>query len=253
MTNIPTHDYFEHRNLDDYGQLNWLIHDLTRHIENGYFLQWEAVSRQEQGLKLSRKHKKILRGLLDFDDTDGPIFYIDEMPRPSQVWHEIIRLVVPKLLIAKVVTSDGWFEAAYEGWPNLEKALKQHGRHLSLPEGISSAIDVVSVEIQHRLWLQYCFDALVGLGQDEELTLEDESQHYRIKWFVESLQEHRESVTFLDLTLESMLAIVILPPKDREIFIKLMLEKLHLTSMQAPLADKLGAGEKGKQQRRKKK
>ena len=84
MTNIPTYDYFEHRNPDDYGQLNWLIQDLTKDIENGYFLQWEAVSRQEQGLKLSRKHKKILRGLLNFSDDDGPIFYIDEMPRPSQ-------------------------------------------------------------------------------------------------------------------------------------------------------------------------
>jgi hypothetical protein len=165
MTNIPTYDYFEHRNPDDYGQLDWLIQDLTRHIEKEYFLPWEAVSRQEQGLKLSRKYKKILRGLLNFSDDDGPILYIDEMPRPSQSWHEIIRLVVPKLLIEKIDTTDGWYKAAYEGWPNLEKALKQHGRHLSLPDGVKSAIDVVSIDIQHRLWLQFCFDGFGTRGR----------------------------------------------------------------------------------------
>ena len=248
---IPTWDYLEHRNPDDYGQLDWLIQDLTRDIENGYFLQWEAVYRKEQGLRLAGKHKRILRGLLNFGDADDDqIFYIDGLSRPNQSWHEIVRQVVPKLLIEKVVTSGSWFEAAGTGWPNLAKALKQHGKHLSLPEGVASAIDVVPVEIQHRLWLQHCLDALVGLGQDEELTLENEDQqHFRMEWFVESLQEHRDSVAFLKLTLESMLEIVILPPKDREIFVKLMLEELHLASAKEPLADKLG---KSKQSRRKK-
>lgn len=244
MPDIPTWDYLEHRDPNDSNKLDWLIKDLTADIERGYFLQWEAVYRKEQGLRLTGKHKRILRKLINFDDDDNQIFYIDGLPRPIQSWYEIVQQVVPKLLIEEVIAADSGFEASYDGWPNLAKALQKHGRYLSLPEGVKLAIDVVPIEIQHRLWLQYCFDALVGLGQDEELTLENERQHYRIKWFVECLQEHRESVVFLDLTLESLSEIIILPSKDQEIFIKLMLEELHLTSVKEQLANKLRKNKK---------
>jgi hypothetical protein len=145
-----------------------------------------------------------------------------------------VRQVAPKLLLENFITSDSHYAVAGEGWSNLANALKQHGRHLSLPERVSSAIDIVPLEIQHQLWLQYYFDASSGLGQEEILTLEDEQQHYLVKWFVECLQEHRESVAFLDFTLESMLELVILPSKNLAIFIKLMLEEFHLEYYSLP-------------------
>ncbi len=44
-------------------------------IKEGYFLRWEAVVRDEQGLPLSEKQQEALDGLLDFGDDDTPILY----------------------------------------------------------------------------------------------------------------------------------------------------------------------------------
>ena len=40
--------------------------------------------------------------------------------------------------------------------------------------------EVVLPEIRHRLWLQMCFEPLEGLGQDEDLTLANADEHWRI-------------------------------------------------------------------------
>ena len=79
--------------------------------------------------------------------------------------------------------------------------LREHGEGLSLPPGAQSVETVVPAELRHKLWLQFCFDALSGLGQDESLTLEDPEQQYRIEWFIDSLRESKDSVAFLRLTL----------------------------------------------------
>ena len=80
----------------------------------------------------------------------------------------------------------------------------------------------------YKLWLQFCFNDLSGLGQDESLTLEDPEEHYRIEWFIEHMRECKDSVAFFGLTLDSLLTKVVLPEKERPNFLKLMAAKLGL-------------------------
>jgi hypothetical protein len=239
QSSVPTYDYLEHRSLDNQGDLEWLVEDFVHDVETGYFLQWEAVIRQEQGLLLSRKQQERLNGLINFGNPSSRILYIDEMPRPAETWYQIVRKIVPKLLLEKVITSESQYLVAFEGWPKLVKCLEAHGQDLSRPEGVTSPIDVVPVHLQHQLWLQVCFDRLSGLGQEEELTLEREDQADRIPWFIADLRAHKVSVQFLDLTLGKLLTIVILPPKDEVILVQAMLKDLGLASTQTPLADGL--------------
>jgi hypothetical protein len=79
--------------------------------------------------------------------------------------------------------------------------------------------------LRHKLWLQDSFDALSGLGQDEELTLERNEQQDRVDEFIDCLREHKDSVEYFNLTLDSLLERVILPERDRPIFVRLLQEK----------------------------
>ena len=79
--------------------------------------------------------------------------------------------------------------------------------------------------------LSCCFDELSGLGQEEELTLENEEQKsWRIEEFIDSLKDYKDSVNYCHLTLDKLLQLVKLPPKDEKILVKSMLEKLGLES-----------------------
>jgi hypothetical protein len=136
-------------------------------------------------------------------------------------------------------TADVHYAVTTDGLRDLIAALEQHGSDLSLPEGVEHPAEVVPAELRHRLWLQTCFEALSGLGQEEELTLRDPEEHYRIEEFIAGLRRHRDSVAFLDLTLEKLLTILVLPPQDEPIFINLMTRHLGLTSPGDPLASHL--------------
>lgn len=78
-----------------------------------------------------------------------------------------------------------------------------------------------------------------GLGQEKELTLEDPEEHYRIERFIEHLRECKDTVAFFSLALDSLLTRVVLPEKERPIFLKLMKERLSLGSDQEQIADRL--------------
>ena len=106
-------------------------------------------------------------------------------------------------------------------------------------------MEVVPLELHHKLWLQDCFDALSGLGQYEDLTLENEEQQERIDEFIAAMREHNDSVQFFNLTLDSLLERVILPERDRLIFVKMMQEKLGIKSTAEPIVDYLGEGVQG--------
>jgi hypothetical protein len=179
----------------------------------------------------------VLRELLDFsDEDDGPIHYIDEVPRFSQPWHVIINAIVPRLLIEPYRTYDIHDDLVCDGWRRIVTSLRKHAEDLSLPPGAQSAEAAVPAELRHKLWLQSCFEALSGLGQNGRLTLEDPEQQQRIEWFIDSLRGAKDSVVFLNLTLESLGAIVHLPAKDQPLFIALMKEKLGLHSIREPIA-----------------
>jgi hypothetical protein len=229
----PTNDHFEYVNLNDHGDLESLLDDLIFEFENGYFLQWEAVIRKERGLALGKAHKEALSELISFndDEDDERILYIDELPRPKEPWHEIVRKLAEHLVVQQFRTYEIHFEVTTAGWPELVKCLQEHGGDLSLPEGVTSPVDVIPKEIQHRLWLQYCFDALSGLGQPEVEGLENPDTHFRIDMFIDRLRECKNSVQFLDLTLEKLLTTLILPPNDAKIFVDLMLKRLEMSSV----------------------
>jgi hypothetical protein len=136
--------------------------------------------------------------------SDNPIeeriLYIDGIPRPDRLWYEVVRLIAPHLLVEHYRTAEVHSAVTTEGWKELVAALEQHGEGLSLPGGLEHPIEVVPAEVRHKLWLQTCLGHLGGLGQDEDLTLGDPEEHYRIEEFIACLREHKESVKFLDLT-----------------------------------------------------
>ena len=237
--NVPTYDYFECMDLDDPGYVDEALDNLISDIKSDCFLRWEAVMRQEQSLRLTRRHKKALSDLIWFgDEEDDRILYINELPRPSELWYEIARKIVPHILREPFSTDEGMYWAMCEGWPTLVEVLEAHSRGLSLPEGVESPLDIFSIDLRHRLWLQTCFDALSGLGQHEELTLENNEQRgYRMEWFIGCLKEHKDTVEYFDLTLDKLLTKVVMPSRDERIFVETMMEQLGLTSPQERLAD----------------
>jgi hypothetical protein len=236
---IPTIDFFEVQPLEDsYGEL---LDYFILMMEQDEFLAWEAVMAQEQGLRLTGQQRSALSQLMTFDDTDGDqVLYINEMPRPSEPWYTILSKIVPHLLIEPFRTFDIHYEEQCEGWPRIVHCLSEHAAGLSLPDGVTSPIEVVPVELRHKLWLQECFDDLSGLGQSDELTLHNEEQYeFRIADFLESLRRHEESVRYFKLTLDSLLTRVILPDQDIPVLVNAIQQELGLESPSDRLADYL--------------
>lgn len=235
---LPTYDFFEYIDLDSPGDLDKVISSLIYDLESDYYLQWEAVMCQEQGLSLTKTQKKALSNLISFsDEPDDRILYINEMPRPSQPWYEIVRKIAPRLLEEPFKTDALYYGATLEGWPDLVEALETYARDLSLPEGIEAPLDIIPLELGHRLWLQRCFDALHGLGQTEDLSLANEGQQDRVAWFVDLLRKHKETVQYFNLTLDELLTKIILPPKEEKIFVAMIMLKLGMSSVQERLVD----------------
>jgi hypothetical protein len=236
---ISTYDFFDGCPPSDVWGLQEAVENFIRKLERGDFLTWEAVVCHEQGLPLTAQQEEALDGLIIFGDPEDQVRYINEIPRTSEPWHAILNKIVPHLLIEPFRTFDVQQEVKCDGWPWIMTALERHGQGLSLPSGVTSFREVVPADLRHKLWLQYCFNDLSGLGQAKDMTLEDPEEHYRIDWFIDHLRECQESVAYLGLTLESLRTRLILPDKDKPIFVKMMLDKLGLRSVQDSIADSL--------------
>jgi len=217
------------------------VENFVFRLEEDRFLTWEAVMCEEQGLPLTAKQKNALGSLLDFsdDEDDDEILYINEIARPSEPWYVILNKIVPHLLMEPYRTFDSHQEVKCDGWNQIITALREHGDGLSLPPGAKSPEEAVLANLRHKLWLQFCFNDLGGLGQDEELTLENPGQQDRIDDFIENLREIKESVACFGLTLDSLMTRVIFPEKDKPIFVKMMQDKLGMSSTQEPIANRL--------------
>ena len=234
---IPVYDYLEDCGFESEDQLGECLDMLIRDISEGYFFLWEAVVCEEQGVALTPKQEEALDELISFsDDDDDLILYIDGIPRPNEPWYEIVRKVVPKLILDPFETYRIYDETYCEVWPKLVQSLEEHGKDLSLPAGVASALDVIPPAISHRLRLQDAFDPLHGLGQEEDLTLENPDQKpWRIEQFIDALKETKESVRYFDLTLTDLFKRIKLPPRDENILIESMLEILGMTSVSEKL------------------
>jgi hypothetical protein len=238
---VPTTDFFQHQDVRSASDLEWLVSDLVYALERGDFLRWESVVCRELGLPLTERQRRTIDDLISFNDEpdEERILYIDGLARPRQLWYEIVREIASHLLVEHYKTAEIHFAVTTDGWKELAAALEQHAGSLSLPAGVDRPIDIVPGELQQKLWLQTCFIHLAGLGQEEELTLRDPEEHYRIEDFIASLREYRYRVEALGLTLEKLMTVLILPPQDQPIFVELMQKALGLASMRERIADHL--------------
>lgn len=239
-SNIPKLNYLESYDLSDHHDLEQVIEIFCDDIESGYFLRWEAVERQEQELSLTEKQEEALSEIFCFDDSEDiedEILYIDGIARPNEAWHVILKKIAESLLVNSFKTSDIHCAATTEGWAELAEVIEDYGDDLSLPKGISNPIDVVPALTRHKLWIQWCFSVLEGIGQAKEINLEE--QFYRIGNFIDILKDCQDSVEYLQLTLKKMVSIIILPPKDQEILIDIIMKKLKIPSPEHLMADYL--------------
>ena len=237
---VPTDDFFGGRPLSDMWNLQEAVENFVFMLEQKDFLTWEAVVCHEQDLPLTPRQEAALDALITFSDApDDRILYINEIARPSEPWYVILNQLVPHLLIEPFRTFDLHEDVKVDGWPRIATALEEHGQGLSLPPGVATHEEVVPADLRHKLWLQYGFDPLDGLGQEADMTLADPEEHWRIDEFIDHLRECKENVAHFDLNLESLLTRVILPERDRPIFIELMQEKLGIRSAQEPIAEHL--------------
>ena len=152
---IPTMSFFEDVNLDGSWDLEEVVDNFKFAMKTGTFLNWEAVILEEQDLPLCEQHEEALEQLLNFGDEDDEILYINDLPRYDQPWYEILWRIVPHLLIdlfdpSAAASHD---ENLLEAWPDLYRCVEEHGRSLSLPEGVTTPTQVIDPLLQHRLWL----------------------------------------------------------------------------------------------------
>ncbi len=239
----PTYDYLGSRDLNEPGDLEEIVDFLPDGMRN-YFLKWDAVMREEQGAPLLAKHKKILTELIRYGSyEDGPILYINHMARPHEPWYETIRKIAAALVMETFDTSELHYPAATEGWPEIVDCLEEYGKSLMLPEGAASPIDVVPKYIRSRLFLQCCLGELDELGQtyapgeERVISLEDGDAEGRIDSFIDALRDNKESLEYLDLTLEKLYEILTLPPGDEEILTRALCKELGMPSRKTPISD----------------
>ena len=164
--------------------------------------------------------------------------YLNETARPSEPWYVILNKIVPHLLMEPYRTFDLHEDVICDGWQQIMAAIKKYGHGLSLPPGVESPQEAVPAELRHKLWLQCCFNNLGGLRQGG-MTLEDPEEYISIDWFIKNLRTFKDSVAYFGLTLESLMTKLILPEKDQPIFVKMMQDKLGLSSAQEPIAKHL--------------
>ncbi len=118
-----------------------------------------------------------------------------------------------------------------EAWPDLYRCVEEHGPSLSLPEGVTSPTQVIDASLQHRLWLQFCFAELAGLGKRDKWRLDKKEQRERIDGFLDRLRGYRSTVEFLKLTADKLLEMLVLPEAERELLVQELRSQLGLRSM----------------------
>ncbi len=74
------------------------------------------------------------------------------------------------------------------------------------------------------------------VGQAADLPLANAEQQDRVEGFIRLLRDHKETVAYFHLTLETLRTRIVMPPQDEEIFIRMMMDQLDLTSPHEPLA-----------------
>jgi hypothetical protein len=238
---VPTRDFLGGFNLDWPWDLEEAVTKFIAAVEQGGFLAWEAAVCSEQGLPVTAAQQAGIQRLQNLveDDAADDAPHLRDLPRPHEPWYAILNKIVPQLLVEPFRTAEVYEDVQYDGWFNIARCLEEHGSGLSLPAGVNSILEVVPAELRHKLWVQSCCVELAGLGQADDMTLANEEEQFRVHRFLQRLPRCKESVEFLDLTLDSLLGRLILPDRDGPIFMHMMQEKLGLRSAAERLAEYL--------------
>ncbi len=236
---IPVHDFFKDHDIETDWGLEEALDNLIFNIETGAYFIWETIVRDEQGLHLTENQENVLDELIgDYDDE--PILYIDELARPSEPWYAVVNKLAPKLILEPFKTFEEFDQIYSDGWPRLAECISQYAQNLSLPNGITTPINIIPPGIRHRLWIQDCCDHLHGLGQIEEMTLADaEERTWRIDGFIDALKNFRDSVKYFNITLDNLNKFIELPINDEKILFEYIQDKLGLQSLSGKLYDVL--------------
>lgn len=236
----PTYDFFEEEPLSDY-YLEEILNNFVFYLETGYFSMWESVVAAEENKKLTKDQEGQLNQLINFGEEEmEEILYIDESPRPSKPWYETAREIAKRLFQGQIKTYEVNSTLAYEGWDKLKEAIIKYGENLSQPKGIENPIEIIPEELRHKLEIQTAIDWLVGLGQEEELTLADPAQHFRIKELVEELKKKISSVRYLKLSIEKIAKeFVELSATEKIKFEEAMIKKIGLANVKEEMTEKL--------------
>lgn len=236
---VLTYNYLADKDLTDIDDVEQVLEDFLHDLEMDYFLQWDAVMRKEQRLPLNSHQKNIVDELISEQErpTDR-ILYIGDMPRPKQMWYELVQILASNLVTEQPLKpASDYFPLFTQGWPRLAEQLKEQAPQLSHPHKVRSWGELIPAEMHHRLWVQYCFTQFVDVGNG--LSLADEEGQPRLDWFIRCLTSHKASLNYFDLTLEALLANIILPPAEADLITQTVLTELNLESPQEPLAKHL--------------
>jgi len=103
--------------------------------------------------------------------------------------------------------------------------------------GAAEPLDAVPPELRHKLALRSCFTELEGFGQSGVGTLEEEGEC--LDAFIDRMRSCKETVAYLELTLDSLLQRLVLPDRDADFLVKTVEKVLGIRSTQDRIADHL--------------
>lgn len=238
---IPTRDLLESYDVENKEQIDLALDYFLMVIRRGELKLWDVVERRERGELAPDEEKKIVAQLDSFGDPESQeiITHINGEPRPSEPWWEPVRKIGEALVQEKYKTYESDSMAYIRGARRLLEDVEKLGADLSLPEGVETAVEVLPQDALCRLRLQACFEEIVGLGEALTQTLEDPEDGDDLAFFVENLRNIKPCVAYLDVTIETMLKIIVFLPPARKALTRKMLELLEMPSADEKLADYL--------------
>jgi len=235
---VPVYEFFADHDLTQSDGLAEAVAQFRDWLEHDDFVTWEAVVCQEQRLPLTRLQQELLEELDCYGEPDTPLLFINDFPRPSQPWDVLLHELAQRLCLPVPFDPGHPHEdLMFFAWAELEDALAECGEDLSLPPGAQSVVDVVPVALRQQLRLQRCFE-------DLPIPAELNRNHvgppaFWIDEFLDDLRDEAAAVAYFNLSLDTLLARIVLSDADRKRLIDRAQKVLRLASPQDPLAEKL--------------
>jgi hypothetical protein len=144
---VPTSNFFEGIDLSTDWGLNEAVENFVHEMQDHRFHAWEGVICCEQGIPLTAEQERAADGLICFgpsDDEDPSgeprVLYINEIPRATEPWYEILRRLAACLLLDPFDVTAPRCDGYCHAWTELETCLLEHAAGLSLPESVASPI-----------------------------------------------------------------------------------------------------------------